>query len=123
MVTGGTARGIGGFGAETGGIQGGDFERGGGFGEGFGGGQEGWQQQQLIPGGAVTNKLLTPADLAQIPPPGITRSSSHADQYSTPHDDQYSTPPDSLTHSHSKGGEGATPSGNKTDDDKGIMTV
>ena len=108
---GGTTRGI----AETGGIQGGGFGSGGSFGEGVGRGQEGWQQQQQVPGGAVTNKLLTPADLAQIPPPGITRSSSH--------DDQYSTPPDSLTHSHNKGGEGATPTSNKTDDDKGIMTV
>ena len=107
----GNGGGIGSFGAETGGIQGGGFGRGG---EGVGGGQEGWQQQQQVPGGAVTNKLLTPADLAPVPPAGITRSSSH--------DDQYSTLPDSLTHSHNKG-EGATPSGNKTDDDKGIMTV
>ena len=106
----GVGVGAGGFGAETGSVQGRGFGRGGegGFGEGVGRGGDNWPQQ--VPGGAVVQKLLTPAELAQNPPTGIRRSVSD--------DGHYSTPPDSLT--HNKGEEGATPS-NKTDDDKGIL--
>ncbi|XP_003390861.1 PREDICTED: uncharacterized protein LOC100631422 [Amphimedon queenslandica] len=105
--------GAGGIGTGTGGTQGGGFGRGeeGGLG-GVGRGGDNWPQQ--VPGGAVVQKLLTPAELAQNPAPtGIKRSVSHDGHYSTPPD----ATPDSLT--HSKGGEGATPSINKTDNEKG----